>query len=412
MDLSKISEGKYKFKDNKINGGAFSKIYDIDKINIKNIQKKNNKNKEYIIKLHKYKYKLEAINEINTLLKLKKNKNKFKESLKQYISDTNSLLFKSKIIKIQDYYITDDYIITVFKKYQLTLEEFNIKYNKKYNETFPVTLIKKLFNCLFVGLYELHFSKLIHCDIKPNNIMINILKYKSLDDLFKNIDNNKLKKDDIYKFIDIKIIDFNKTQSFKSIHKSVNIQTLYYTPPEIVLGNRNFNASIDVWAMMNIIYEISTGFFLFDVFNENDANGFHFEKLKCSKNSNVNSNDNSDSDSDSNSSNSSYSSDDYSENSSDNYSYEDETMSNLALLYIYNTKIGYNNFIEGIYVDKYYSYGKLIGEMCLNNKIDKIIINHNDNNLVNHLRILFDLIYIYDFNNRINTEEIIRKYLF
>lgn len=402
MDLSKISEGKYKFKDNKINGGAFSKIYDIKKL-----QSKNNKNKEYIIKLHKYKYKLEAINELNTLLKLKKNKNKFKESLKQYIFDINSPLFKSKIIKLQDYYITDDYIITVFKKYQLTLEEFNIKYNKKYNETFPVTLIKKLFNCLFIGLYELHFSKFIHCDIKPNNIMINILKYKSIDDLFKNIDNKKLKKDDIYKFIDIKIIDFNKTQSFKSIHKSVNIQTLYYTPPEIVLGNRNFNASIDIWAMMNIIYEISTGFFLFDVFNENDYNGFHFKNLKYPKNSNNNSDNNSDSDCSNSSDNS-----ESSENSSYDYSYEDESMANLALLYIYNTKIGYNNFVEGINVDKYYSYGKLIGEMSINNKIDKIIINHNDKSLVNHLSILFDLIYIYDFNNRINTEEIVRKYLF
>ena len=37
--------------------------------------------------------------------------------------------------------------------------------------------------------------------------------------------------------------------------------------------------------MMNIIYEISTGLYLFDVFNENDANGFHYEYLNKYSNS-------------------------------------------------------------------------------------------------------------------------------
>lgn len=396
MDLLKISQGKYSLSDKKINGGAFSKIY--------NIENKKNKKKNYIVKLHKYKYKVEAINEINTLLKLKKNKNKFKENIKQFIINKDNTLLKSKIIKIQDYFITDDYIITVFKKYHITLDDFNIKYNKKYNETLPVTLIKKLFNSLFIGLYELHFSKLIHCDIKPNNIMINLLKYKSIDDLFNNIDNKKIKKEDIYKFIDIKIIDFNKTQSFKSIYKSVNIQTLYYTPPEIVLGNRNFNSTVDIWAMMNIIYEISTGLYLFDVFNENDANGFHYEYLnKYSNSENKQSNSKSDSEYDDDDSDSDYSDDD---------SYEDESMANLGLLYIYNNKLGNNNYIEGIHVDKYYSYGKLIGSMSINNITNKIIINHNDTTIKNHLTSLFDLIYTYDYNNRITSEEIIRKYLF
>ena len=42
------------------------------------------------------------------------------------------------------------------------------------------------------------FQKLIHCDIKPNNIMINLLKYKSIDDLFNNIDNKNKKKKKIF----------------------------------------------------------------------------------------------------------------------------------------------------------------------------------------------------------------------
>lgn len=399
MDLFKISDGKYKFKNKKINGGAFSKIYDVDN----KVNKKNN----YIIKVHKYKYKKEAINEIEMLLKLKKNKNKFKENLKKILINTKTAssnkdetVIKSKLIKIKDYYITDDYIITIFKKYHSTLDDFNIQYNKMFNETLPVSLIKKLFNSLFIGLYELHFSKLIHCDIKPNNILIDLVKYKSVDQLFKDISNKKVKKEDMHKYIDVKIIDFNKTQNIKSIFKSVNIQTLYYTPPEIVLGNRNFNYSIDIWAVMNIIYELTTSTFLFDVFNENYANGLNYINFNNSKNSE----DSQNSEESDNSSNS--------DSSDSDYSYNDETMSNLALLYIYKYKLGDNNFVEGNYVDKYYSYGKLIGSSDIEYKKESISINHLDTTFTDNLMTLCNQIYIYDFKNRITIEDIVMKYLF
>ena len=409
MDLFKISEGKYKFKDNKIEGGAFSNIYDIENnsppnllANNKSSNKSSNNKKliqKYVVKLHKYKYKQEAINEINSLLKLKKNKKKYKESLQtllpNLVHDTNKENFmKSKLIKIKDFYIKDDYIYTIFKKYDITLDDFNIQYNQQFNEILPISLIKKLFNSLFIGLYELHFSKLIHCDIKPNNILINLSKYKTVDSLFKDITNKKIKKEDIHKFIDIKIIDFNKTQRFKSIFKSVNIQTLYYTPPEIVLGNRNFNYSIDIWAMMNIIHELTTSLFLFDVFNENDLNGVNYINYnKSSENSdNSENSDSCDSDSDE--------------------SYSDEKMSNLALLYIYASKLGENKFIEGDYVNKYYSYGKLIGMSNVLIQPHSIIITHKNIDFVNKLLILFNRIYIYDIQNRITSEEIIRNYLF
>ena len=399
MDLFKISDGKYKFNNKKINGGAFSKIYDVEN--------KSNKKNNYIIKLHKYKYKEEAIKEIEMLLKLKKNKNKFKINLKNILIKNNTLssnkdetLIKSKLIKIKDYYITDDFIITVFKKYHSTLDDFNIQYNKMFKETLPVSLIKKLYNSLFIGLYELHFSKLIHCDIKPNNILIDLVKYKSVDQLFKDINNKKVIKEDMYKHIDVKIIDFNKTQCIKSIFKSVNIQTLYYTPPEIVLGNRDFNYSIDIWAMMNIIYELTTSTFLFDVFNENYANGLNYINYKKSEDSE-----------DSEDSDGSDGSGSYGSSNSD-YSYNDESISNLALLYIYKYKLGDNNLVEGRYVEKYYSYGKLIGLSDAGNAFKKIYINHPDITFTNDLITLCNQIYIYDFKNRITSEDIVMKYLF
>jgi len=390
--IDNISDGKYKCTKKNINGGAFSKIYDV--------QCKTNKKNKYIAKIHKYKYKKEAINEIETLLKLKKNKKKFKSNLEQFIDKkTKPELFKSKLAVLKDYYIDNDVVCALFKKYDVTLDTFNIKYNKMFNETLPASLIKKLFNSLFVGIYELHFSKLIHSDIKPNNILLSLTKYNNIDELLNSVNNKKIKKDDLHKFIDIKIIDFNKSQKYKSIYKSKNIQTLYYTPPEIVLGNRNYNYSVDVWAIMTIIYELMTSLFLFDVYHENIYNGLNFKTY--------------DDDSDDESEESNYDS-----NSCCSYddsgSYENESISNLALLHLYHNQLGENNIIEGEEVDKYYCNDKLMGTNNTHTQAlaPKIQINNNNTEIVNKFLELYERVYIYDMNNRISSEEIVRTYLF
>ena len=398
MDLLKISNGKYKCKNKIIEGGAFSKIYDVES-KAKPVNKKN----KYIAKLHQNKYKKEAINEIEILLKLKKNKKKFKSELQKVVNyKENPYLMKSKLANLKDYYIDDDMVCAIFKKYDITLDDFNIKYNKLFKETLPPVLIKKLFNSAFLGLYELHFSKLIHCDIKPNNILIALTKYKNINDLFKDLTNKKLKKEDMHKFIDIKIIDFNKTQKLKSIYKSINIQTLYYTPPEVILGNREYNYSVDTWAMMNIIYELATSLFLFDVYNENIANGINYINYDDDDEFSVDSHKNdSDDSNDTNNSNS--------DNSDD---YEDESMANLALLHTYHYTLGENHYIFGEEADKYYSYGKLVGLCNITFEKKQINIENNNIELKTILSELFDKIYIYNINDRISSEEIVRNYLF
>ena len=46
-----------------------------------------------------------------------------------------------------------------------------------------------------------------------------------------------------------------------------------------------------------------------------------------------------------------------------------------------------------------------LGSMSINNITNKIIINHNDTTIKNHLTSLFDLIYTYDYNNRITSKK-------
>ena len=122
-----------------------------------------------------------------------------------------------------------------------------------FKETLPPSLIKKIFNSVFLGLYELHFSKIIHCDIKPNNILLSLTKYNSVDDLLKNVNNKKLKKEDIHKFIDIKIIDFNNDILSKLgfmvngtyILPSVEIAYFMSLGMEVVIDAGVFGAPID-----------------------------------------------------------------------------------------------------------------------------------------------------------------------
>lgn len=402
-DLYKISNKKYKIIDEKINEGAYSKIYEV----INNI----NKNNKYIVKIQKISDKFEAINEIKLLNKLKKNKKKYFDNIKEYFNkcniNVNDPLIKdyintSKIINIEDFYTNRDYIFIIFKKYDYTLEDFNIIYNKEFKETLPISLIKKITNSLFLGIYELNLSNIIHCDIKPDNILINI-KHKKLKELFKDIKKHKINKHDLVKYIDILYIDFNISQKCNSICKSTTIQTTYYIAPEIILGNSDFNYTIDFWSIGCIIYELMSSKYLFDIFGYNEKNGINYQnyKIKSKKYSN----------------NSEESSNYY------NYSsyYNNRDIDNLTLLHYYRELFGDNNILQGNKLENYYINNKLLGTIE-NKKYENLIIfeKYIKNNIIytidlefyNKILELFSKIFIYDFNKRLTIEEFLTNFIF
>jgi len=386
MNLEFLSNKKYKLKnDNVINDGAFANIYDI--VN------SNEKTKDYIVKLQKKEYKYEAINEIESLLKLQKNKTKYLNKLKEF----NITVDKPKVIELLDYYIDNDYFYLILPKYECTLEYFNILYNKEFNEILPINLIKKITNSLFLSIYQLHYSNLIHCDIKPNNILID-LKYKNLKQFIKDIKNKKIKKNDLINYIDIVLIDFNKTQKNKSIYKSTNIQILYYMAPEIVLNNKEFNNSIDIWSVGIIIYELIAGRYLFDIYKDNLQNGNNFKNYNLNQKSKITT--------------------DYSyTESADSYekSYKIEY---LSLLYNYKFILGDNTLLYGNDLDIFYSNNLLLGDINNNKSENNLIpyitqnIKINNMDFLNHIFEILKKIFVYDYNNRLTAEEFLTKYKF
>jgi serine/threonine protein kinase len=386
MNLEFLSNKKYKLKnDNVINDGAFANIYDI--IN------SNEKTKDYIVKLQKKEYKYEAINEIESLLKLQKNKTKYLNKLKEF----NITIDKPKVIELLDYYIDNDYFYLILPKYECTLEYFNILYNKEFNEILPINLIKKITNSLFLSIYQLHYSNLIHCDIKPNNILID-LKYKNLKQFIKDIKNKKIKKNDLINYIDIVLIDFNKTQKNKSIYKSTNIQILYYMAPEIVLNNKDFNNSIDIWSVGIIIYELIAGRYLFDIYKDNLQNGNNFKNYNLNQKSKITT--------------------DYSyTDSADSYE-KSYKLEYLSLLYNYKFILGDNTLLYGNDLDIFYSNNLLLGDINNNKSENNLIpyitqnIKINNTDFLNHIFEILKKIFVYDYNNRLTAEEFLTKYKF
>lgn len=396
-NFENISNKKYQIiGDNEINEGAYSKIYDI----INNTDKNN----KYIVKIQKMEDRIEAINEIKFLEKIKNNRSKYLLNIKQYFNNNKlnynidssiEYLNTSKIIDLIDYYYDNDYIYTIFKKYNYTLEEFNILYNKEFKEVLPDCLIKKFINSLFLGLYELNLSNVIHCDIKPNNIMIS--SKKNIKNLFKDIKKKKLTKNNLINYIDLIYIDLNISQKCNDICKSTSIQTTYYMAPEIILGNRNFNKSIDLWSIGCIIYELFTTKHLFDIYNFNEKYGENYKLYFKSEN--------------------------ISKTISDidtSYSYYNNDKDNLILLHYYRELFGDNPHINGKNVYKYYNNNKLLGtidniylqDLSKFEKYIKKNINYNmDSEFYNKIITLFSKIFIYDYNNRITIEEYFTNYI-
>ncbi len=106
------------------------------------------------------------------------------------------------------------------------------------NVKFNLGEIKKVMQQMFEGLFYIHSNKIIHRDMKAANILIT--------------------KQGILKLADFglaRAISINKSQPNRYTNRVV---TLWYRPPELLLGERNYGPPVDLWGAGCIMAEMWT----------------------------------------------------------------------------------------------------------------------------------------------------------
>lgn len=134
--------------------------------------------------------------------------------------------------KLLNYFEKDKLIYLKFPKYYCNLNQFtkNLESNEVLDITYQV----------LDGLEYLEFNGIIHCDLKPENIMF---------------ETDKLDK--------VKIIDLGS--SIEVGHKNIYnnyIQSRWYCSPDVILG-KPLTINIDIWSLGCIVYELFTKKILF-----------------------------------------------------------------------------------------------------------------------------------------------------
>ena len=82
---------------------------------------------------------------------------------------------------------------------------------------------------------------MIHCDLKPDNIMLNHQKTK------------------------VKLCDFGSVLFYNEAeqNRSEHLVSPYYRAPEVILGCEVLTGAVDIWAAGATLFELFTGKFMF-----------------------------------------------------------------------------------------------------------------------------------------------------
>ncbi|EEB17394.1 mitogen-activated protein kinase ERK-A, putative [Pediculus humanus corporis] len=150
------------------------------------------------------------------------------------------------VIHMLEYFYFRNHLCISFELMSLNLYEL-IKKNSY--QGFSLTLIRRFAHSLVQCLRLLHKENIIHCDLKPENVL---LKQRGSSS--------------------IKVIDFGSScYSHQRVY--TYIQSRFYRSPEVILG-LPYGTAIDMWSLGCILAELYTGYPLFPGENE-------IEQLAC-----------------------------------------------------------------------------------------------------------------------------------
>ncbi|XP_063700852.1 dual specificity tyrosine-phosphorylation-regulated kinase 2 isoform X2 [Culicoides brevitarsis] len=150
------------------------------------------------------------------------------------------------VIHMLDYFYFRNHLCISFELMSINLYELIKKNNY---QGFSLSLIRRFCNSIIKCLRLLYHENIIHCDLKPENVL---LKQRGSSS--------------------IKVIDFGSScYSHRKVY--TYIQSRFYRSPEVILG-LSYGTPIDMWSLGCILAELYTGYPLFPGENE-------VEQLAC-----------------------------------------------------------------------------------------------------------------------------------
>lgn len=183
----------------------------------------------------------------NVALKMVRNEKRFHQQAQTEIAILKHLKQKDvnnsmNVVHMYEHFIFRDHTCITFELLSLNLYELTRK-NKFAG--FSLHLVRRFAYSILKCLEALHENKIIHCDLKPENVL---LKQQSRSG--------------------IKVIDFGSS-CFENERIHSYIQSRFYRSPETILGAK-YGMPIDMWSLGCILAELATGHPLFPGEDEGD----------------------------------------------------------------------------------------------------------------------------------------------
>jgi cyclin-dependent kinase len=146
------------------------------------------------------------------------------------------------IVRLHDVVHTEKKLTLVFEFCDHDLKKFIDT-----KETLDITTIKSFLFQLLRGVGVCHEKKVLHRDLKPQNLLIN-------------------------KDLELKLADFGLARAFGIPVRSYTheVVTLWYRAPDILMGSRKYSTPVDIWSVGCIFGEMVTGRPLFPGSSEQD----------------------------------------------------------------------------------------------------------------------------------------------
>ncbi|CDS06733.1 hypothetical protein LRAMOSA09260 [Lichtheimia ramosa] len=184
---------------------------------------------------------------------------------------------ENKCAELRAHFFHDQHICMVFDLLAMSVFDF-LKMNKFL--PFKLKHVRSIAHQLLQSAAYLHKLKLVHTDIKPENVML-VDAASKLERVTVNRDKSADKRQPIVRYIphnsDIQLVDFGSA-TFENEFHAATVSTRHYRAPEVILGI-GWSYPCDIWSIGCVVMEMYTGNVLFRTKNEDQEHLAMMEKV-------------------------------------------------------------------------------------------------------------------------------------